>query len=351
MKERLCLILDDCETLGGIQLMTLDTAKVLSRAGYHVTMVCRRLGKWLAERLAGELAGVRVVRRKSYGITTVDMLVDYVQGVPRDCGLSINMHGDVQPVVSDVVYFHQFNVDYRYLSGGPRARALLSLQQYLRRKFVERLKEAGAVVLVNSNFTRAEASYFWGLRDVRVVYPPVHVERYSNWGPADTRKDRVVTVRRLDDYVLGLVKRLAAHLSRYEFVVAGSVKDVRGLWELHGLPPNVRVLPNVSEEVKSELLRSSKVYLNANPFVEGFGIAVVEGMAAGDVPVTRAVGGPLDYAPREFMFSKVEEIPEKVAKAMESWSPGLAEEMREVARKFSMERYEAELLDVISKLS
>ena len=42
-------------------------------------------------------------------------------------------------------------------------------------------------MLVDSNFTRAEASYFWGLRDVRVVYGPVHVERHSSWRPTDAR--------------------------------------------------------------------------------------------------------------------------------------------------------------------
>ena len=82
----MCLILDDCETLGGIQLTTLDTAEILRKAGYQVTMVCRRLGRWVLEKLARELAGVRIVERRPYGVATVDMVIDYVQASLTSAG-------------------------------------------------------------------------------------------------------------------------------------------------------------------------------------------------------------------------------------------------------------------------
>ncbi len=50
---------------------------------------------------------------------------------------SINMHGDIQPIASDIVYFHQFNIDYRIRS--PFKEKLILIPQYLIRKgFMEK---------------------------------------------------------------------------------------------------------------------------------------------------------------------------------------------------------------------
>lgn len=88
--------------------------------------------------------------------------------------------------------------------------------------------------------------------------------------------------------MLKVIKEVASSLD-YEFVVMGSVKNVSSLTELSRLLRNVKVIPNADEPTKKAYLQTSQVYFNANMFVEGFGIAVVEGMAARALPVVRRV--------------------------------------------------------------
>ncbi|ADL19078.1 glycosyl transferase, group 1 [Acidilobus saccharovorans 345-15] len=325
--------------------MALDTVESLFKGGFRVTLVTRRVGSWFLRRLLS-MGSVQVALRRPLPTSTANIILDAVQSFPSDCGLRFNFHGDVQPVDADIIYFHQFNVDYGFRSSA-RVRLKLLPQWEIRRRFLERVKENNRLVLVNSTFTMAEARHFWGLTNVEVLHPPVHVERYSDW-PDGPRPRRVATVHRLDDYMLKVIKEVASSLD-YEFVVMGSVKNVSSLKELSRLPRNVKVIPNADEPTKKAYLQASRAYFNANMFVEGFGIAVVEGMAAGALPVVRNVGGHLDYAPEDYMFNGIDDAIDKVEKAVESWDYEKASLMRSIAQRFSLGAYTDRLINIITK--
>jgi glycosyltransferase involved in cell wall biosynthesis len=301
--------------MGGIQLMALDTIEPLLKSGFHVTLVTRQIGDWFLRRLR-TIKSAQVALRRSMPTSTANIIMDAVQAFPNGCELRFNFHGDVQPVDADIIYFHQFNIDYGFRSS---AKAMLKLlpQWEVRRRFLEKMRENDRL-------------------------------GYSNWSNAP-RPRRVVTVHRLDDYMLKVIKEIASSLD-YEFVVMGSVKNANSLSELSKLPRNVKVIPNVDEPTKKVYLQTSRTYFNANMFVEGFGIAVVEGMAAGALPVVRRVGGQLDCAPEEFMFNNVDDTIDKVERAVESWDYEKASLMRNIAQRFSLNAYVDKLINIVTKI-
>jgi glycosyltransferase involved in cell wall biosynthesis len=58
-----------------------------------------------------------------------------------------------------------------------------------------------------------------------------------------------------------------------------------------GVGDRLKVLPNVSEDLKIELMAKAIIYLHPMKY-EHFGIAVVEAMAAGLLPIVHKSGGP-----------------------------------------------------------
>lgn len=93
----------------------------------------------------------------------------------------------------------------------------------------------------------------------------------------------------------------------------------------------------------------SKVYFNPTPYIEGFGISVVEGMSAGLIPVTRNKGGVIDYVPKEYMFNEINEALSKIDYGIKNWNFYSMRMMKELADRFSLENYEKNLLDIVSK--
>ncbi|MGC9113329.1 hypothetical protein, partial [Acidilobus sp.] len=163
-----CLLLDDTETLGGIQLMALDTVESLLNDGFRVTLVTRRVSNWFLRRLLA-MGSVQVALRRSLPTSTANIILDSVQSFPSGCRLRFNFHGDVQPGDADIIYFHQFNVDYGFRSSA-KARLKLLPQWEVRRGFLRKVKENNRLVLVNSTFTMVEARRFWKLTNVEILH-------------------------------------------------------------------------------------------------------------------------------------------------------------------------------------
>jgi glycosyltransferase involved in cell wall biosynthesis len=345
--KEISVILLEAQVLGGIQLMTADTISALARHGYRVTLVTSRLSKAFLDYVRNYGSSEFRVEKLPYFTpnSTLNMAIARFLRSKKARGLSVNMHGDLQPIPADVVYFHQFNVDYRVRS--PLALTPV-IQVELRRKFMEEIRDS--VVLVNSSWTMSEALYFWGIR-ARILYPPVHLERIGEL-KLEGREDRVITISRFSrDRGLEYAVEAAGQLG-FQFVIAGYVQDPYYFRELLSMKgKNVILIPNLDEGIKSSLLSTSKVYYNPTPYVEGFGTAVVEGMAAGLIPVTRDVGGVVDFAPERFRFHLFPESVERIQEAVNSWNGSEAEKMRRIAQRFSMERYEAELLELIEGLT
>ena len=340
------VILFDMSTLGGIQSMTVDTLCLLTKNRYNVTLVTMSLSERVLTSLRNCEGNIKIKLLPKISNVTFQMI--YSRFYQKDESLSINMHGDIQPIASDIVYFHQFNTDYRIRSSSPK-RIILLPQYSIRKRFIEELRRRESLVLVNSSWTQAEAKYFWNL-DAKILYPPVHTEKFRKIDNMN-RSDLVLTISRFSrDRGLDNVLKVAKELKKIKFVIAGYLQDPEYFIELKmKKSENVELYPNVSEETKLRLLSISKAYFNPTPYIEGFGISVVEGMSAGLIPVTRNKGGVIDFVPKEYMFNEINEAVSKIEYGIKNWNFYSMRMMKELADRFSLENYEKNLLYIVNK--
>lgn len=149
-----------------------------------------------------------------------------------------------------------------------------------------------SVILANSTFTKELVERFLR-RNTIVVYPPVDVKAYWSLAENQKRKNLVVTISRYSPKRhLENVPLIAKHVKSVKFILIANadksslttLRKLKRLIDNLELRGQVKLLTNVPRSTLLNLLSLSKVYLHAMPY-ERFGMAVVEAMATGCVPV------------------------------------------------------------------
>ncbi|BDC18527.1 glycosyltransferase family 4 protein [Acidianus sp. HS-5] len=147
----------------------------------------------------------------------------------------------------------------------------------------------------------------------------------------------------------------AARKSKFQFIIAGAVnkgdKDYLKFLESHA-PPNVKIIPNPTEEEKDVLFRKASVFLQTKLKEHG-GIAVAEAISYGLVPVVPKVGGPwIDIAMEGkygLGYSRPEEIPELINQAM-SFSLEARKEIFESRERFSFSKFKENINKIVDEI-
>jgi len=153
------------------------------------------------------------------------------------------------------------------------------------------------IILTNSLFSKHLIMKYLDIVPI-VVYPPVDVEKYLPLNKGKERKNIILTISRIEEGKgLEIIPKLALKVSNAEFVIIGTLSTDRYLRNLQKLSKSlcvddrVKIIPNASENVKLIYLSKSKLYLHPMRY-EHFGIAIVEAMASGLVPLVSKTGGP-----------------------------------------------------------
>ena len=154
-----------------------------------------------------------------------------------------------------------------------------------------------------SNYTAKFVKEKWS-RDSLTVYPPCPVEDYARFAEMHERENLVLTVgrivpeKRFDAFV-----ELAKMVPDTGFVAVGSVSnEARGYYEQlkEKSPENFSFVLSPLRRVK-EILGRAMAYVHCAEG-EHFGITIVEGMAAGCVPVVHDSGGPVEIVTPDVGF-------------------------------------------------
>ena len=166
-------------------------------------------------------------------------------------------------------------------------------------------------IICNSQFTQNFAKSFFGNK-CQIIYPPVDVEKFDPTGKKD---DIILSVGRFDnllnskkqDVMIEAFQKLSRSHSDWKLVLAGGSLDSpdKNSYLHHlkriasGFPVEFVINPDFKK--LSEIYASSKIYWHAAGFdvdenlhpesTEHFGIAPVEAMASGSVPLVVAKGG------------------------------------------------------------
>jgi len=286
-------------------------AQALLEVGHEVTFVTVDKIDWdLLRRVFGEDLSFRVDERflfvkmprmlnaLSRGFFTVLFYLFIVFWVKFMGGfdLTVGTSGELIDSVSDVVYVNALPLRLMHLYPDVYVERGVYWRCYSRLydlflKVIGRITASG-LLLTNSRFNRELIRRYLG-RDALVLYPPVDVGRFEALAEKLDRENLVVTVSRFrPGKVLENVPKIAK-------LVKGpgsegsqeTVKELRRVIDSLGVEDRVELLVGEPSSRLPEVLSSAKVFLHTQPY-EAFGIAVVESMAAGCIPVVPRVGGP-----------------------------------------------------------
>jgi len=165
-------------------------------------------------------------------------------------------------------------------------------------------------LLANSKFTSERIKEEWG-RSATVVYPPVELMK------PDLKELQMISVGRFSfEKRYEEIICLAASMPTMKFIICGALYDKVYFDKIALLADgmeNVKLLTDVPNEELRKLLAKSTYFLHAMRN-EDFGIAVVEAMSCGCIPIVHRSGGPMEIVGDESLtFNVINEVPTIIA--------------------------------------
>lgn len=328
-------VLEKCSEMFKIQGCYSDIIEV----GNVVEKVLSRTGRFIRYRRLAMVSAVRGLLEELDGLT-----------IDTSSNMAIKV---------DISYIH-YPVMYRTISSNAM---YWKLYDWVVSRKAWSMLDKPKILLANSTWTAEQVKKAFGF-NAHVLYPPVDTEYFAYDGRS--KEKIIVTVSRLvPEKNLHLLPRIASKLYEYEWYLVGTavhrglstrtvneiIKEVRK----HDAR-NFHVLTDLPRGELRDLLLRAMFYVHS-PFPEHFGIAVVEAMSAGAIPIVYRDGGAWTDAvspiSHELGYSNIDEIPPMVKRLEES--PSRLEELRAKAlahaNRFHInvfrEKFEAHLMKLL----
>jgi glycosyltransferase involved in cell wall biosynthesis len=255
----------------------------------------------------------------------VKLLKKYRDRLEYDYLFSTQSSSPFEPVFlnkakKNIAYVHFPEIHYDYFRGTFKRKLYLWLFKHWVEQGIDKLD----MVFCNSYYTKEKISQLWanhGVKEPIVVYPPVNLEKFWSEVPLSKRRKRVTYVARFIPVKRHeIMKRLAAELPDYEFVSVGGLIDAEKTWFnkfQENLPKNYSLKTNLPGPELLNILHDSRIYVH---LMEGehFGIAPVEGLASGCVPIVHNSGGMKEFIPEDFRWETYDDLKQKIVKYMET---------------------------------
>jgi len=301
---------------GGAEKVAVSVLALLKRMGFKVTLMSHDKVDW---RRVSSAFGCRVEEIKPEKEIQIGLLPDgaykrllesvYTVVSRKNYDLIISTYAEADRGLADINYIH-----YPHLYGLKEEREkvyrsslwkLYHMPYQILHQTLDSLTLPKSTLIVNSTYTQKLAQRYIGFKPL-VIHPPVDSVKISSitraWNKGGLKRDNIVTTigRIAPGKYLDAIPFIAAKTrSVKKFIIIGSTQHMFPdyLSHLHktihqlGLKDKIVILTDLPFEKKIKLMAMSRVYLHVMPN-EHFGIAVVEAMAAGLVPVVHRSGGP-----------------------------------------------------------
>lgn len=211
------------------------------------------------------------------------------------------MRGEIVDSLGDVVYFNAMPLKLMHVypqiqpTQGVNWRVYSRLFSLLTSAF----RRPQKVVIANSKFIKQIIGRHLGKRAV-VVYPPVEPRNLKAESEARKREDLVVTISRFRlAKGLELVPEIAKLTPACKFAIVGTsdrnsdkcIAQILDRARVLGVQKRVEIFQNKPFSFTNEMLLRAKAFLHTQA-TEALGMAIVEAMATGCVPVVPRHGGP-----------------------------------------------------------
>lgn len=329
--------------LGGAEKLCLTSISALKNAGHSVTLVTVEKTDWRAVRknfatftMPDEelyFFSAKLSKKLFNPVLAITLFLCYLMEhaflkMSEKYDVTLSTFGDLVYSMIDVVY-----VNFPLKAAGEFSQ-ILPITNATNWRFQSKLydlvlsilnKVPARIILANSSFTKHFVATSLKA-DSLVVTPPVDVDYFLQLGKNPDRKNDVVT---LSGYSpkrnLEKIPEIASHSKLGHFLIIGktdeyssvTIQKLKTMIEQYELFGRVELLTNVQRSKLREALSEAKIYLHIMPN-EHFGIAVVEAMASGCVPVVHKSGGPwLDILEQKqgeygFAYETLEEAAERI---------------------------------------
>ena len=212
-----------------------------------------------------------------------------------------------------------------------------------------------ATIIANSNYTRNAIKKVWNI-DSTVIYPPCPQysfpleDKIKKIEKKDT--EMMMTVCSLGRFVpekeYETILQIAKHRPHLKFELIGGVANDK-ISYFNSLKnkasENVTFHVNATENQKIEILKRSKILLHSFKG-EHFGIALIEAMSAGLIPVSHNSGAAKEdnLVDEKYRYNDdIDSALNCLDKAVSEWNLDKASQLRQYAQNFSIENYNKNL--------
>ena len=228
-----------------------------------------------------------------------------------------------------------------------------------------------STIVTNSEFTRKAIVDTFGTdyNSIHILSPPIDVDIFRNvrlileQGSDDDdsykRNDTVIVISRIAAHkelenAIKLAKILNDRKIGKGMIIVGNLYNyfeyythLKQMVIDLGLTDFVTFEINASLDRLIDLMRKSKVCFSPRP--EPFGMAILEAMAAGLIPIVPSVSGSAEFVPQQFHYSTLEQAAE-IASSAFHLSNGERLQISNSVDKFSSSHYIEGFQQIISKL-
>jgi len=222
-------------------------------------------------------------------------------------------------------------------------------QQKELQKTFSYLQDNKIKLISNSKFTQKEIKNSFR-RDSIVIYPPVNIKTMSKFYHLPKTK-KVITLTRFSPMKnLDNAIQIATGAGlKHEFIGIAKKKAEINLYselEKKSRGKDISLYSNLPQNRIDLLLSSAKVYFQ--PSVETFGIAVVEAISAGCIPIVPNNSAHFETVPfRSLRFEDKDEAIKKLQLAVSGEFDYLRPELRKHIEKFSIQIFQERMLNEI----
>ena len=187
----------------------------------------------------------------------------------------------------------------------------------------------------------------------KVIYPPVDLNEFSN---TNRERDGIITVTRYSkeknlEKVIDLIGDLKCGRR-----IFGNVSDVNKQYMnkliKRGKEKNITFHVNQQRDMMKRLLEKSKVFISTSD--ETFGIAVIEAIASGCIPIVPNTSANIETVPfKELRVIRTEmtddEVKERIQQALDGNYDYLLPKLQEHIKKFNEETFQNKFMEIINE--
>lgn len=261
----------------------------------------------------------------------------------------INHYGEVFPFIADISWIHSIPIGYMVRE---RNAYNVPYWEYLAELFNISYRillwlAPSRYIVTNSTYNQGIIKKTLGLQS-NVIHPFLHNFQAM---PILVKQPIVLTVSRLNSTKnLEIINQIEKH-TNVQFIVTGKTTEQTSQL---GLNASISLVPDPSNHEIKELMNKSTVYLSTLP-TEAFGMAIVEAMAYGCVPVVPRDGGPWNdiletrQGINGYSYSSPEEAAEHINKITRNQQlyDTLSKNTAKRARGFTRNRFDKRFIEMI----